>query len=132
MKRTFFVYRDRRAGLYCSTEAYDGVTLRGYVINGAWSFKLNTTTGVMEFETPSGHSEIDGCKVLWTNRKFAHYNDAILWVNAHLSRPVLVRVVVDLYEAIREPVGRFASRFTRACKAFSASWNGRVNDDVPY
>lgn len=127
MRQRFFIHNGSCVSLYCEQSSRNGAVLTGWVINGEWEFTLNTDTGVIAYYAPSGYEEMPGCEVLWTDRRFAHYNDAIEWARAYLASPAWARWAIKLRDDARE----FSKRFKRACQAFASAWSNRPVQDQP-
>lgn len=120
----FFVVHAGEPILYCELNGQSGGVIDASVINGAWDFKLDVKKGQMDFDAPSGHSTIFGCKVLQLHAdRFGHdYNSALEWARTYLKKNRIFCWVDDK----KFVCGEFLARFVRAKVVFVKVWNGQV------
>lgn len=138
MSGHFFIVEDGCAVLYCKVQDRTEEVIDGWVINGAWGFKL-VKGGHMSWHSPWGYDERVGVTVMWLYRApFDDYNEAINWAQRRVDMHAPRRWACEQLDRIAFNWSIYTARLRRTIRAARLAWNGAPaktlidEDDLPF
>lgn len=122
----FVILVGKHIELVCLTIATGEGWVRGQVVNGAWEFNYDLTTGSADYWTPSGHEVRLGwnlwCPTLPPKLDWYAYNEVIAYLEALMQKPAAVRWAVIQKNRATRWLNDKTRRLRRATTAFKKAW----------